>query len=158
MLTLAKIIIYAENKNKTFSFRKNICYHYQEMRTKPKKILLVEDDDILRDVYKHYFETSGFWVYTVSNGSDAVAFTENQDFDIVVLDIILPGFDGFTVLRKIRENQKTLTLPVLVLTNLDDNKYITRAFKLGANEYLIKANTTPKVAVEHIKTIISKGT
>lgn len=126
------------------------------MTNEPKKILLVEDDDILRDVYKHYFEKSGFWVYIVSNGPDAVAYTENQDFDVVVLDIILPGFDGFTVLRKIRENKKTASLPVVVMTNLDDDKYVTRALKLGASEYLIKANTTPQVATEHIKTIIGK--
>lgn len=127
------------------------------MKNEPHKILLVEDDDILRDVYKHYLEKAGFWVYTVNNGPDAVAFTENQGFDIVLLDIIIPGFDGFTVLRKIRENQKTANLPVMVLTNLDEDKYVSRALKLGANEYLIKANTTPQVAADHIKTIIGKG-
>ncbi len=126
------------------------------MTEKPKRILLVEDDDILIDVYKHFFEKSGFWVYTANNGPDAVAYSENQDFDIVVLDIIIPGFDGFTVLRKLRENQKTATLPVMVMTNLDEDKYLTRALKLGASEYLIKANTTPQVAVDHIKTIIGK--
>lgn len=126
------------------------------MTGQPRKILLVEDDDILRDVYKHFFEKEGFWVYTASNGPDAVAFTENQDFDVVVLDIIIPGFDGFTVLRKIRENQKTAKLPVLMMTNLDEDKYVTRALKLGANEYLIKANTTPQVATDHIKTIMNQ--
>ncbi len=126
------------------------------MEQPPKKILLVEDDEILRDVYKHFFEKSGFWVYTANNGPDAVAFTENQEFDAVVLDIIIPGFDGFAVLRKIRENQKTAKLPVMMMTNLDEDKYVTRALKLGANEYLIKANTTPQVAVEHLKTVIGK--
>ena len=126
------------------------------MSEQPKKILLVEDDDILRDVYKQYFERSGFWVYTANNGPDAVAFTENQDFDIVALDIIIPGFDGFAVLRKIRENQKTANLPVMILTNLDEDKYVARGLKLGANEYLIKANTTPQVATDHINTMLSK--
>lgn len=127
------------------------------MKNEAKRILLVEDDDIIRDVYKHYFEKVGYWVYTATNGPDAVAFTEKQDFDVVLLDIIIPGYDGFNVLRKIRENQKTQNLPVMVLTNLDEDKYVTRALKLGANEYLIKSNTTPQVAVDHIKTIISKG-
>lgn len=128
------------------------------MRIEAKKILLVEDDDIIRDVYKHQLEKSGYWVYTVSNGPDAVAYTENQDFDVVLLDIIIPGFDGFTALRKIRENQKTSTLPVMILTNLDEDKYVTRALKLGANEYLVKANTTPQVVVDHIKTIFQRET
>lgn len=126
------------------------------MKNKPVRILLVEDDDVLRDVYKIFFEKAGFLVYTANNGPDAVAYSQNQDFEMVVLDIIIPGFDGFTALRKIRESQKTAKLPVMVLTNLDDDKYLTRALKLGANEYLIKSNTTPQVAVEHIKTIIGK--
>ena len=126
------------------------------MTEQPRRILLVEDDDILIDVYKHFFEKSGFSVYTANNGPDAVAYCENQEFDIVVLDIIIPGFDGFTVLRKLKENQKTANLPVMIMTNLDEDKYVARALKLGASEFLIKANTTPQVAVNHIKTIIGK--
>jgi DNA-binding response OmpR family regulator len=145
----------AQQKQDVFFLFKELIL-FKEMKNEPKKILLVEDDDILRDVYKHYFEKEGFWVYSVNNGPDAVAFTENQEFDIVLLDIIIPGFDGFTVLRKIRENQKTSKMPVMIMTNLDEDKYMTRALKLGANEYLIKANTTPDVATAHIKTIISK--
>jgi DNA-binding response OmpR family regulator len=123
---------------------------------KPRKVLLVEDDNVLRDVYKHFLEKEGFWVYTAENGPDAVAFTENQEFDAVLLDIIIPGFDGFTALRKIRENQKTAKLPVMMLTNLDEDKYVSRALKLGANEYLIKANTTPQVAADHLKSMLEK--
>jgi len=120
-----------------------------------KKILLIEDDDIIRQVYQHFFEKSGFLVYTASNGPDAVSYSQNEDFDIIILDIIIPGFDGFHVIEKLKENGKTAKIPVVILTNLDDEKYVKRATKLGAAEYLIKSNTTPQQAIEHIKSIIS---
>ncbi len=120
-----------------------------------KKILLVEDDDIIRQVYQHYFEKSGYLVYTASSGPDAVAYFQNQDFDIIILDIIIPGFDGFHVIEKLKENEKTAKIPVMILTNLDDDKFVKRATKFGATEYLIKSNTTPQQAVEHVKSLTS---
>lgn len=119
-----------------------------------KKILLVEDDSIVREAYQHYFEKSGYIVYAASSGPDAVSFSENEAFDIIILDIIIPGFDGYHVLSKIKENSKTSHIPVVILTNLDEEKFLQRAMKLGATEYLIKANTTPQSAVNHIKEII----
>lgn len=119
-----------------------------------KKILLVEDDSILREAYQHFFEKAGFVVYLASSGPDAVAFSQNEAFDIILLDIIIPGFDGFHVLAKLKENSKTSHIPVVMMTNLDEEKFLQRAMKLGATEYLIKANTTPQSAVAHIKEII----
>jgi len=121
----------------------------------PKKILLVEDDDIIRQVYQHYFEKSGLLVYLANTGPDAVSYSLNEDFDLIILDIIIPGFDGFHVIEKLKENEKTAKIPVMILTNLDDDKYVKRATKLGATEYLIKSNTTPAQAVEHIKSLTS---
>lgn len=119
-----------------------------------KKILLVEDDSILREAYQHFFEKAGYIVYLASSGPDAVSFSQNEAFDIILLDIIIPGFDGFHVLAKLKENSKTAPIPVVMMTNLDDDKFLQRAMKLGATEYLIKANTTPQSAVAHIKEII----
>jgi DNA-binding response OmpR family regulator len=118
-----------------------------------KKVLLIEDDDIISQVYQHYFEKAGLSVYSVQTGPDAVSFAQNQEFDIIVLDIIIPGYDGFHVIEKLRENEKTAKIPVMILTNLDEDKYVKRATKLGASEYLIKANTTPQQALEHIKSL-----
>ncbi len=124
------------------------------MVTTPKKILLVEDDSIVREAYQHYFEKAGYIVYLASSGPDAVSFSENEAFDIILLDIVIPGYDGFHVLAKLKENSKTAHIPVVMMTNLDDDKFLQRAMKLGATEYLIKSNTTPQSAVTHIKEII----
>lgn len=119
-----------------------------------KKILLVEDDSIVREAYQHFFEKAGYMVYLASSGPDAVSFSQKEAFDIILLDIIIPGFDGFHVLSKLKEDSKTAHIPVVMMTNLDDDKFLQRAMKLGATEYLIKANTTPQTAVAHIKEII----
>lgn len=119
-----------------------------------KKILLVEDDSILREAYQHYMEKSGYVIYVASSGPDAVAYSLKEAFDLIVLDIILPGFDGFHVLAKLKENSQTAHIPVVIMTNLDEEKFLQRAMKLGATEYLIKTNTTPQSAVAHIKEII----
>lgn len=119
-----------------------------------KKVLLVEDDNILREAYQHFLEKSGYVIYVASTGPDAVSYTENETFDIVVLDIIIPGFDGFHVIAKLKENPKTKEIPIVVLTNLDEEKFLMRAMKLGATEYLIKTNVTPQGVASHIKTII----
>ncbi len=124
------------------------------MTSTTKKILLVEDDSILRETYQHFFEKSGYIVYLASSGPDAVSFSENEAFDIILLDIIIPGFDGFHVLSKLKENPKTAHIPVVMMTNLDDDKFLQRAMKLGATEYLIKATTTPQTTVAHVKEII----
>ncbi len=119
-----------------------------------KKILLVEDDSILREAYQHFLEKSGYVVYVAATGPDAVSFSKREAFDIIVLDIILPGFDGFHVLAKVKEDSMTSHIPVVIMTNLDEEKFLQRAMKLGATEYLIKTNTTPQSAVAHIKEII----
>lgn len=124
------------------------------MAQDPKKILLVEDDSIIREAYQHFFEKAGYLVYVASSGPDAVSYSQKETFELILLDIIIPGFDGFHVLAKLKENPKTAHIPVVMMTNLDDEKFLQRAMKLGATEYLIKANTTPQSAVAHIKEII----
>jgi CheY-like chemotaxis protein len=119
-----------------------------------KKILFVEDDNIEREAYQHQFAKAGFAIAVASDGPKAVELALKEKFDIVVLDILLPGFDGFHVLQKLKENEKTKDIPVVVLTNLDQDKFVERALRLGAVEYLIKANTLPNQAILHIRSIL----
>lgn len=120
-----------------------------------KKILFVEDDTIEREAYQHQFVRSGFSVLVASDGPGAVEIANKGGIDIVVLDILLPGFDGFHVLEKLKANPQTADIPVVVLTNLDQDKFMARALKHGAVEYLLKANTLPSEAVAHLKSILN---
>lgn len=119
-----------------------------------KRILWVEDDNFARELYQHEFEKAGYYVTIASDGPKAIETAKKYNFDIVVLDIIIPGFDGFHVLEKLKDYEKTANIPTLVLTNLEDQKYLNRAMKLGAREYLVKSLTTPTKAVKEIKNII----
>ncbi|MDP2671800.1 MAG: response regulator [bacterium] len=119
-----------------------------------KRILFVEDDNIEREAYQHQLEKAGFAISVADTGPKAVDMLGKEEVDLVVLDIMIPGFDGFHVLEKIKANPKTTETPVVVLTNLDDDKFLRRAIKLGATEYLIKANTLPSQVVAHIKRLL----
>lgn len=82
------------------------------------KLVIVEDDDKLREMLKDYFETQGFMVTTVGDGSEASSLIENINPDIVLLDLMLPGQDGLTICRQIRT---WFTGKVLMLTASDDD-------------------------------------
>ena len=120
-----------------------------------KRILFVEDDTIEREAYQHQLEKAGFAISVAGSGPKAIELLEKEKIDLVVLDIMIPGFDGFHVLEKMKEIPKSSETPVIVLTNLDEDKFLRRALKTGATEYLIKANTLPAQVVSHIKKLLS---
>lgn len=120
----------------------------------PKKILFVEDDNIEREAYRHELIKAGFAINVASSGPEALELVGKEKFDLVLLDILIPGFDGFHVLEKLKEQTETKDIPVIMLTNLDQDKFMERSMKHGAQEYLVKANYLPSQVVEHVKSII----
>lgn len=126
----------------------------EEIGTKPKKILLVEDDQMLREMYQTKFKSDGYEVITADNGGDGLARTIADLPDIVMLDIILPMLDGFAVLEKIKANEATKNIKVVLLTNLGTDEDRARGEKLGAVDYLVKANMTPEQVSKTIKKYI----
>ena len=107
-----------------------------------RDILIVEDDKLLRDLLTEKLERSGFTVVGAIDGKQALEKLETVMPSIILLDLVLPGLDGFEILRHIKENPTTKAVPVLVLSNLGDKDDIRRAKDLGAEEYLIKAHYT----------------
>ncbi len=100
------------------------------------QILFLEDEPVIREVLKEYMTISGYEVTTAENGEEAVRLLEQQKFDAAVLDIMVPGIDGFEVLRHIRSH--TPDMAVIMLTALDDEKTQVQAFNLYADDYIIK--------------------
>jgi len=119
-----------------------------------KKILLVEDDPFLIDIYNTKLKETGFSVEIASNGEEVFSKTKERKFDLIVLDIVLPGMDGWEVLEKIKADPKNKSLKVIVLSNLGQKEEVNKGLKLGATKYLIKANYTPTQVVEEIKKIL----
>lgn len=120
----------------------------------PHKILIVEDDKFVRELISQKLTEEKFEVVSVKDGEEGVEKTESEKPDLVLLDLILPGVDGFEVLFRIRKNMLTEKIPIIILSNLGEKGDVDRGFKLGANDYLIKAHFTPKEIVEKVRSIL----
>ncbi len=114
-------------------------------------ILLVEDDPFLIDIYTTKFKEAGFSVEVASDGEEGLRKLNEEKFDLLVLDIVLPQIDGWEILRKIK-NLKDLK--IVVLSNLGQKGEVEKGLKLGATKYLIKAHYTPSQVVDEIKEVL----
>ncbi len=119
-----------------------------------KKILIVEDDTFLQGLSTTKLTKEGFEVTPVGNGDDAAKAIDESAPDLVLLDLVLPGTDGYGVLKKIRENLKTRDIPVIVFSNLAQDEDIKKAKDLGANDFMIKSNFTLDELSEKIKEML----
>ncbi len=118
-----------------------------------KNILLVEDEPLLLDLYQEAFEDAGLEVEIAENGAEALKKADKNP-RLILLDILMPGMNGFEVLKKLKNNSKTKDIPVIVLTNLgseqsDKDKQL--ALSLGAVDYLVKSYHTPDEIVEIVE-------
>ena len=100
-----------------------------------KKILIVEDDDSIARLQKDYLELSGYAVTIVESGTEGLKALEGEAFDLVILDIMLPGTDGFEVLKAIRERDD---IPVLLVSARGEELYKIKGLGLGADDYITK--------------------
>ncbi len=118
---------------------------------KSNYILVVEDDYFLRNLLLHKIEQEKLPFDTAVNGSEALEKIKAKIPAVIILDLVLPDTDGFEVLEKIKKQPDTKNIPVIVVSNLGQKDEIERCLKLGANDYLIKANFTPKEIVDKIR-------
>lgn len=116
-----------------------------------KKILLVEDDAALANVYKTRLEVEGFDVRHVNNGEDALSNAVEYRPDLIVLDVMMPKIDGFDVLDILRTTPETMSMRVIMLTALSQAKDKERAEKLGADDYLVKSQVVISDVISRIK-------
>lgn len=118
----------------------------------PKKILIVEDDKFLRELISQKLgEQEEFDVVEAIDGEKGLKMIEEENPDLILLDLILPGMDGFEVLTKANDNPETSSIPVIILSNLGQKDEIERGLKLGATDYLVKAHFTLGEIIEKVK-------
>lgn len=115
-----------------------------------RKILIIEDDVFLQGLESNKLKKDNYEVIVASTGDEGMEKINEPDIDLVLLDLILPRFDGFEILKKIRETENIKKLPVIVFSNLSEEKDINRAKELGATDFLVKSNFTLDELVEHI--------
>lgn len=126
------------------------------MAGKKTKILLIEDEEMLANMYEVKFKNEGFEIVKALDGAEGLEKSKTINPDFILLDIIMPKMDGFSVLTALKEDEKTKNIPVLLLTNLGQDEDVERGKELGAVGYLVKANITPSEVVEEVKKQIAK--
>lgn len=122
---------------------------------KNKKILLVDDDEFLLDMYSTKFRGIGFEVETVFEGETALKYLKEKAFDVLLLDLIMPKMDGFEVLEELKEIGLRDNLFVIVLSNQSESEDIERVKKLGVDGYIIKATAVPSEVLDEVQKIIN---
>lgn len=118
------------------------------------KILIVEDDSFLQSLEVAKLKKEGYDVIVASTGDEAIQKVKENEIDLILLDLVLPNFDGFEVLKEIRLNEKTKNTPVLVFSNLSEEKDIRKAQELKANDFMVKSNFTIDELAQKIKSIL----
>lgn len=123
------------------------------MKDKRYKVLFLEDEPTIREVLTEYMLISGYEVVTAERGDLAIEILKEQAFDIAVLDICVPGADGFEVLRYLQANRKNTA--AIMLTALEDEQTQVKAFNLYADDYVIKP-VSPIILLKRMETILRR--
>jgi len=121
------------------------------------KIVLAEDDTTLSKYLKASFdEDGGFEVFTAMDGEEAIKIITSKVPDMVLLDIIMPKKNGFEVLEAIKANAKTKKIPVIMLSNLSQEKDVEQAKELGANDFFVKVDFETSEIIAKVKAVMKK--
>lgn len=119
------------------------------------RVLIVEDDDFLLQMYVTKLEIEGFKVFGAINGVQGLKTAQKEKPDLILLDLNLPEMDGFQVLQELKSKEETKNIPVLILTNYAQKEHIDKCLEMGAVDYLIKAHFVPSEVISKIKEVLS---
>lgn len=126
------------------------------MTDAPKRILIVEDDRFIGEMYSKALQSAGFIVKWILDGTNATIIAQSSPFDLVLLDIMLPGKMGGEILNELRANPATANVRVIVATNFEQSPDSRSNMESKADGYLIKADITPHRLVDMVKDLLSK--
>ncbi|MCR4306027.1 MAG: response regulator [Candidatus Daviesbacteria bacterium] len=127
------------------------------MDNQQKKILIVEDDQFLREFYEELLVAEGYLVDTAPEGETGLSKIQNNSYDLVLLDLMLPKKDGVQILRDLKASPPKSPQTIVVLTNLGQDTIIRECFNLGANGYLIKSALNPDQVLTEVRTYLQKS-
>lgn len=115
------------------------------------KIAIIEDDQVINQMYRMKFEAAGFDVATASDGETGVAMTAKFSPDIILLDLQMPHMGGAEALERIRKSNWGKEIPVIILTNLGEEEAPKILRQLGIHSYIVKAELTPSQVVARVE-------
>ncbi len=110
----------------------------EEAGKKQMRVLMAEDDKLIANIVKHRLEREGFEVLHFENGADAYEAAQTLDVDMAILDVKMPGMDGFELLVLLRKMPAFERIPIVMLTSMGSERDIVRGFDLGADDYILK--------------------
>lgn len=116
-----------------------------------KTILFVEDESALQKTFSDVLKQEGFDIINATDGEAGLRLAKEKHPDLVLLDLILPKMNGFEVLKRLKEDEDTKAIPVIVLTNLEQMADIQQAIDLGATTYLVKSNYNLEEVIEIVR-------
>lgn len=120
------------------------------------KILIIDDEKGVTDIYREKFSAGGDTVSIANNGDEGLKKAAKEQPDLILLDIIMPKMNGLDVLKNLKSEENTRSIPVILLTNLPSEMSAEKAKKLGATEYLVKAEYDPDHVVDIAKKSLPK--
>ena len=120
-----------------------------------KTILFIEDESALQKTFAKILEKEDYSIIPALDGEIGLNLVKRKKPDLILLDLVLPRVNGFEVLKRIKEDEETKNIPVIVLTNLETIDNIDKAIELGATTYLVKANYTLKEVLDKVKKCLS---
>lgn len=115
------------------------------------KILIVEDDALIVKIYKTRLSADGYTVISAEDGEKGLATALAEKPDLILLDVMMPLLDGFSVLKSLRDAPELAHLPIIVYSNLAQEAEMAKAIELGATEFITKANISPTELVAKIR-------
>ncbi len=121
------------------------------------KVAIIEDDMAIVQMYRTKFENEGYDVATAPDGASGLDLIDSYDPDIILLDLMMPNMNGLDMLSKLRSQANGRDAKVVVLTNMGDTETATKVYKMAADDYIVKAEMTPKQVAERVKLLLAKG-
>lgn len=118
---------------------------------KTKKILIVDDEKFVVKALTEKLVLEGFSIDSAYDGQEALLKVNQVKPDLILLDIIMPKLDGISVLKRLKAHSKTKNIPVIILTNLSDDKKVNEVLETGGTDYLVKVEHTLSDVVNQVK-------
>jgi len=118
-----------------------------------KKILIVEDDNFVAEVYLAKLSEMGYETVLAQNGEEGLTELKKGKMDLILLDILMPIMNGIEMLEQVKKNEEWKNIPVILLTNIGEKESIQKVREMGVNDYLIKSHFTPAEVIEKVESV-----
>jgi two-component system phosphate regulon response regulator PhoB len=127
-----------------------------EIGAMKKSVLIVEDEEDIRELVSYHLLKEGYQVGSVASGEEAMALAHSQTPDLILLDVMLPGVDGMTVCQKLRSDPKTSEIAIMMLTAKSEEGDVIRGLNYGANDYITKP-FSPRVLLARVRAALRRA-